>query len=77
MDSLDSENTAKIFCALIDTFTNELTNDKRIQEVEKYFKGRLVPLLEPKRIFPTIQHWYSGDVSCVVCVWALDRIPVL
>jgi len=74
---LDSKNTAKIFCTLTDTFTNGLPNDERIQEVEKYFQDRLVPLLEPKRIFSTIQHWYSGDVSCVVCVWALDGIPVL
>jgi len=77
LDKLDSKNTAKIFCALTDTFTSMLPNDERIQEVEKHFNGRLVSLLEKKPIFPTIEHWYQRDVTCIVCVWALGKTPVL
>jgi len=72
---LGDENTARIFCALIDVFKKDFPDDGRQQSVEQ-FKGMAVhSIIEPKPSFETKQNWYSSSVTCVVGVWSVGTSP--
>lgn len=74
---LKDDRTARIFCALTDTFNRQLPDDGRHAAVEKFEEIPINSLLEPKPSFQTNQNWYSGTVSCVVGVWSVGNVPTL
>ena len=69
---LPAENTARIFCALVDAFEKEGRNDARVQAVEKKLPdAQISPLLNPFPIFSTKQVRYQSPIVCVVGVWSV------
>lgn len=72
--SAKQKRDARIFCVLLDPFTNQQP-DKRIEQIQAATDD-MIPLLEPFPHFPTKQDWYRGEISCLVAAWSVGRPPV-
>ncbi|MBC8400140.1 MAG: hypothetical protein H8E14_01485 [Candidatus Marinimicrobia bacterium] len=68
---LNPKNYTRIFCVLLDMFTENIPDDGRIEKIENYKNYNLKALNTPFKQFSTNQHWYKSDVSCVVAAWQL------
>ncbi len=69
----DPERFVTAFCALVDTYADQIPDDGRVGAVEAHPSAKVVSLLEPKPHFETIQHRYTlRDVRCVVGFWCVD-----
>jgi hypothetical protein len=80
LEKLDSASNARIFCVLLDPFTDHHTDnnhDSRIKQIESTAvkSSPLIRLNAPFPYFPTRQHWYNKEISCVVAAWSVGEPP--
>lgn len=80
LERFDSSSNARIYCALLDPFTDHHTDnihDTRIDQIEstEVETSPLIRLITPFPYFRTRQSWYKKEVSCVVAVWSVGEPP--
>lgn len=73
LSRLPSENYVRLFCVLIDTFTESLPCDGRLSQIESFAGAKIEPIFKPEP-FPTKQNWYVKDVSCVMGLWEISNV---
>jgi len=73
LSELKDNNTLRIFCALIDVFTDKLPDDGRQKAIEDLKEYKVIEIL--KETFPTKSYGYVSPMSCVVALWTVGDIP--
>ena len=73
---LESPRDARIFCLLLDPFTDPLP-DPRIEQIESTAGCKMIPLLDPFPHFSTKFKSSPYDYSCLVAVWSVGEPPTM
>lgn len=69
LSRINGDNNTKLFCALMDVFSNDMFNDKRFIEFEKRTENLVERIPKEFDFFTTLYSNYKHHVACLVGMW--------